>query len=47
MRIANEEIFGPVLSIIKWTDEEEMFEQVNAMEYGLTAARIDRSNNAP
>jgi betaine-aldehyde dehydrogenase len=38
MRIANEEIFGPVLSVIKWTDEETMLEQVNAVEYGLTAA---------
>ena len=38
MRIANEEIFGPVLSVIKWTDEEAMFEQVNSVEYGLTAA---------
>ena len=38
MRIANEEIFGPVLSVIKWRDEEEMFEQVNAVEYGLTGA---------
>lgn len=38
MRIANEEIFGPVLSVIKWSDEEEMLEQVNRVEYGLTAA---------
>ena len=38
MRIANEEIFGPVLSVIKWTDEETMLEQVNRVEYGLTAA---------
>jgi betaine-aldehyde dehydrogenase len=38
MRIAKEEIFGPVLSVIKWHDEEEMFEQVNSVEYGLTAA---------
>jgi betaine-aldehyde dehydrogenase len=38
MRIAKEEIFGPVLSVIKWRDEEEMFEQVNGVEYGLTAA---------
>ena len=38
MRIANEEIFGPVLSVIKWADEEAMFEQVNSVEYGLTAA---------
>ncbi len=38
MRIANEEVFGPVLSIIKWRDEEAMLEQVNRVEYGLTAA---------
>jgi betaine-aldehyde dehydrogenase len=38
MRIAKEEIFGPVLSVIKWRDEEAMFEQVNSVEYGLTAA---------
>ena len=38
MRIANEEIFGPVLSVIKWRDEEQMFSQVNAVEYGLTGA---------
>lgn len=38
MRIAKEEIFGPVLSVIKWRDEEEMFEQVNSVEYGLTGS---------
>jgi betaine-aldehyde dehydrogenase len=38
MRIANEEVFGPVLSVIKWEDEESMLEQVNRVEYGLTAA---------
>lgn len=38
MRIANEEVFGPVLSVIKWNDEEAMLEQVNRVEYGLTAA---------
>lgn len=38
MRIAREEIFGPVLSILKWQNEEEMFEAVNAIEYGLTAS---------
>ncbi len=38
MRIGNEEIFGPVLSVIKWRDEDEMFEQVNAVEYGLTGS---------
>jgi betaine-aldehyde dehydrogenase len=38
MRIANEEIFGPVLSVLKWRDEDELFEQVNAVEYGLTGS---------
>ncbi|MDB5967018.1 MAG: aldehyde dehydrogenase family protein [Polaromonas sp.] len=42
MRIANEEVFGPVLSVIKWHDEEAMFEQVNRVEYGLTAAIFTR-----
>ena len=37
MRIAREEIFGPVLSIIKWSDEDAMFDQVNELEYGLAA----------
>jgi len=38
MRIANEEIFGPVLSVLKWRDEEAMLEQVNRVDYGLTAS---------
>lgn len=37
MRIAQEEIFGPVLSIIKWSDEDAMFDEVNNVEYGLAA----------
>jgi betaine-aldehyde dehydrogenase len=38
MRIAREEVFGPVLSILKWQDEEGLLEAVNGVEYGLTAA---------
>jgi len=38
MRIAREEIFGPVMSVFRWSDEEEMFGQVNSTEYGLTAS---------
>jgi betaine-aldehyde dehydrogenase len=37
-RIAREEIFGPVLSMFKWSDETTMLDQVNAVEYGLTAS---------
>jgi betaine-aldehyde dehydrogenase len=42
MRIAREEIFGPVLSILKWNDEDQLFEDVNSVEYGLTAAIFTR-----
>jgi len=38
MRIAREEIFGPVLGVFKWSDEAEMLRQVNQVEYGLTAS---------
>ena len=37
MRIAKEEIFGPVLSILKWSDEDAMFDEVNNVDYGLAA----------
>ena len=38
MRIAREEIFGPVLAVLRWSDERSMIEQVNAVEYGLTCS---------
>ncbi|WP_433632926.1 aldehyde dehydrogenase family protein [Halomicrococcus sp. NG-SE-24] len=37
MRIAQEEIFGPVLSVIEFSDEQESFEIANDVEYGLVA----------
>lgn len=36
-RIAQEEIFGPVTCIIKFSDYEEMLAQANDTEYGLAA----------
>lgn len=42
MRIAREEIFGPVLSVIKWSDEVEAMRQVNQVEYGLTFSVFTR-----
>ena len=42
MRIAQEEIFGPVLSVLKWSDEEELLANVNSVEYGLTTAIFTR-----
>lgn len=38
MRVAREEIFGPVISVLEWTDHDAMIEQVNAVDYGLTAS---------
>lgn len=38
MRIAQEEVFGPVLSVFKWKDVEQAIALANSTEYGLTAA---------
>jgi betaine-aldehyde dehydrogenase len=38
MRIAREEIFGPVVSILRWSDENDLVTRVNALEYGLTGS---------
>jgi betaine-aldehyde dehydrogenase len=38
MKIAHEEIFGPVLGVLKWNDEKKMLDEVNSVEYGLTAS---------
>jgi betaine-aldehyde dehydrogenase len=40
MRIAREEIFGPVMSVLPWNDFDEMLGQVNGVMYGLTAAIV-------
>jgi betaine-aldehyde dehydrogenase len=37
MTIAREEIFGPVLSLITWTDYETVIAQANDSSFGLTA----------
>ena len=38
MKIAREEIFGPVLSVIRFTDEAEVVRQANDSAYGLQAS---------
>jgi len=38
MTIAREEIFGPVLSVLKFHDIDEVIDRGNASEYGLAAA---------
>ena len=37
MRIVREEIFGPVMSVLTFTDEEEVIARANDTEYGLAA----------
>jgi betaine-aldehyde dehydrogenase len=38
MRIAREEIFGPVVSVLRWSDENDLLARVNALDVGLTAS---------
>lgn len=37
MRIVKEEIFGPVVTVSRWKDQEELIHMANASEYGLGA----------
>jgi betaine-aldehyde dehydrogenase len=42
MRIAREEIFGPVVSVIPFDDEEEAVNLANASRYGLSGSLYTR-----
>lgn len=42
MRIAREEIFGPVLSVIEFEGEEEALQIANSVDYGLAGAVFTR-----
>ncbi len=45
MKIGREEIFGPVMSIMTWSDFDDMLARVNGLEYGLTAAIVTNDLN--
>ena len=51
MRIAQEEVFGPVLSVIKFETDDEAVEIANDTRYGLAAglwtSSLDRAINLP
>jgi acyl-CoA reductase-like NAD-dependent aldehyde dehydrogenase len=36
--VANEEIFGPVISVLRWSDEAEAIRIANSVDYGLTGS---------
>jgi len=38
MRVGREEVFGPILSIFKWSDTDEVIAMANGLDLGLTAA---------
>ena len=38
MRLAQEEIFGPVQSVLKWRDPSDIVEMANGVDFGLTAS---------
>ena len=43
MTIANQEIFGPVISVMSWGNYEEMMNIANSTDYGLTAGIVTNS----
>jgi aldehyde dehydrogenase (NAD+) len=45
MRIAREEIFGPVLGVVRVADFEEALAAANDSEYGLTSAIFTKDNS--
>ena len=38
MRIAREEIFGPVMSVFRWSDYDQLLSEANDVDLGLTAS---------
>jgi len=42
MAIVREEIFGPVMAVLEFDDEDEVMARANATEYGLSAAVFTR-----
>ena len=46
MTIAQEEIFGPVMSILKFKTIDEMIERANKSKYGLVSGVITSNINS-
>ena len=43
-RVMNEEPFGPIAPIVRWSDPEAMLEQANRLPYGLAGFAFTRSS---
>jgi len=37
MSVARQEIFGPVVAVLRWREEDDVLARANALELGLTA----------
>jgi acyl-CoA reductase-like NAD-dependent aldehyde dehydrogenase len=46
MDVMRDEIFGPIISIMSWTDYDRMIETANALLYGLTAVVLTNDLHA-
>lgn len=46
MTIAKEEIFGPVMSIMKFKTIDEVIDRANASKYGLVSGVVTQSLNS-
>lgn len=45
MKVAREEIFGPVISILRYANPDEAFGILNGVDYGLTSALFSDNND--
>ena len=45
MAVAREEVFGPVLSVLRWREVDEAIAMANAVDYGLTCSIWSRDLN--
>ena len=43
MRVAQEEIFGPVLAVIRFDDVDDAVRKANDIPYGLAGGRVDHA----
>ena len=45
MRVANEEIFGPILSVLPWSTNDQVIDIANSVDFGLTAGILSNDIN--